>query len=205
MDGSGVVQLYDAATGNAVDCVDSVVINMNFSVYGCIAVSGDKAVLICKDSTMKCLAADGTIGWSTHFRTKETCSVNFLQSGNLLCVDSYGSVSLVEGSSGNTLAFDSISALAYSLLDIWEVDDGRVYGIGSGGIVRICCNEDTFGLESQLNSASALSSNLDYYLYCGSSSSFKVPVYNSEQLIEYAQNLCDGRELTAEESQEYHL
>lgn len=131
--------------------------------------------------------------------------VTILPDSNLLVQDGSYQCLLISGEDGSVLAFSTGDIDS-------EISGGRVSADGSifyadtlSSTIAINLNPSSFGVESSLPVSCAIDENGGLVSFWNRETTFTLPLYTTDELIDYAQQLIEGHELTEAQRRQYHL
>ena len=131
--------------------------------------------------------------------------VTILPDSNLLVQDGSYQCLLISGEDGSVLAFSTGDIDS-------EISGGRVSADGSifyadtlSSTIAINLNPSSFGVESSLPVSCSIDENGGLVSFWNRETTFTLPLYTTDELIDYAQQLIEGHELTEAQRRQYHL
>lgn len=111
---------------------------------------------------------------------------------------------LLDGEDGSVLA--TTNETLPSISGVWESGDAsRLYAPTTDGVLALCVDPESFGLESEMSLARAVSRDESRALIRDYRGVYTLPVYTTDELAAYARDLVSGHELTNAERRLHHL
>ncbi|MBQ6585551.1 MAG: hypothetical protein IJH83_01930 [Coriobacteriales bacterium] len=171
----GAFELYDAATGEAIDCELSAYQLVNYrqrASAACLSTDGKAFSFICTDGALRCFElSTGKLLWET---TQTPAAVQYLGygiGGDLLLQDAFGRCMLVSGTSGEVL--DASPTVlqpirwAHHRTNSNQIQAyyGGLGDLGKSGVAIISMDRDAFGPLSVISNGIYISYDGSRYVY----------------------------------------
>lgn len=144
--------------------------------------------------------------WTAPLEGKRLAFRTILSTGDVLLQTSTGEVMLLDGKTGATVATTSTLSDSDEIRRAWVSQDGhRLFAETWGDLVTINLDPAAFDVESYVRCGIALSQDEQQVLVHDDYDTYILPTYTTGELIDYAQGLIEGHELTSEQQRRYHI
>lgn len=144
--------------------------------------------------------------WTAPLEGKRLTFRTVLSTGDVLLQTSTGEVMLLDGKTGATVATTSTLADSDEIRRAWVSQDGHhLFAETWGDLITINLDPEAFDVESYVRCGIALSQDEQQVLVHDNYDTYILPTYTTDELIDYAQGLIEGHELTSEQQRRYHI
>lgn len=144
--------------------------------------------------------------WTAPLEGKRLTFRTVLSTGNVLLQTSTGEVMLLDGKTGATVATTSTLSDSDEIRRAWVSQDGHhLFAETWGDLITINLDPEAFDVESYVRCGIALSQDEQQVLVHDNYDAYILPTYTTDELIDYAQGLIEGHELTREQQRRYHI
>lgn len=214
--------LLDSQTGTTIESdISHYALRANDRIDGCAAISSDRTrfAIACSDGLLRLFDSEsGALLWETNQAPSRVQMVAITNEGNVFVQDAFGMCVLVSGVSGEIL--QASSAAAPLIVDAVHRDEDNVliaYYQDTGnysftvmeqtGILVFSLNESAFGPLAIINNGRFFSADgrLVAYKDERDGALHVARVLSTDELIERANELVEGHELTDSERHLYHV
>ena len=213
-DASYALHTFDLASGKEVESeISGTVVGSAYSLSSLHASADGTRLAFATAGEVVLATSEGSILWRACLAEQgiapELASnpfVAFTPEGNVVVQDTNGQLLLLSGQTGSTLATSQAADLD-SIDDAWlSLDGTRLYARTSlGDLHTIALDPDLFGIESSVTGGTVTSSNERHVLVEDTYGSSVLPLYTTDELRSFAQELISGHELTEAEKRAYHI
>lgn len=144
--------------------------------------------------------------WSYRIDGASWSYANFIPGGDVIAQSDTGELIWLDGDTGAVIARTTTLPDSITINHIWASDDGEhLYAEGFSFALSINLDPHAFDIESYIPCCKAQSKDGQSVLICDSFNAYTLPTYTTDELIDYAQRLIEGHELTREEQRRYHI
>ena len=200
------IDVIDIQTGAIIDTDISRSLDDSFREQTFLADEAHERLMFGIDDVITLYDSNLAELWSYHIDGASWSYADFLPGGDVIVQSNTGELIWLDGDTGTVIARTTTLPNSTSINRVWTSDDGaHLYAEGFSFVLSINLDPYAFDVESYIPCCKAQSKDGQSVLICDSFNAYTLPTYTTEELIDYAQGLIEGHELTREQQRRYHI